>query len=139
MPMSETVAQQVADLLNSQNQLTIHYTGAEVLAHQKRYIVRIRNESEVLGAVEVKEVQWYQCEIDHLTVAPRAKRQGVGTGLLEEAEARGRQLGARIAQCTIRVGNVESEALFIKRGYTRGVTFVNEGNDNRVTVYQKVL
>jgi ribosomal protein S18 acetylase RimI-like enzyme len=104
-----------------------------------RYIVRLSNDGRVLGAVEVKKVQWYQCEIDHLSVDPSAKRAGIGTLLVEEAEARGRQLGARVAQCTIRVGNIGSEGLFKKCGYTATVTFANVSNGNQVTVYQKLL
>ena len=87
----------------------------------------------------MKKVQWYQCEIDHLSVDPKSKRQGIGSWLLQEAEARASDLGARIAQCTIRVGNEASEGLFKKHGYTAAVTFLNRENGNRVTVYQMVL
>jgi len=138
VPMTDTVARQIADLLNSQNELTVDYTAAKVLEHD-RYIVRLDDSGNVIGAVEVKKVKWYQCEIDHLSVHPDAKRRGLGTSLLGEAEARARQLGARVAQCTIRVGNAPSEGLFKKAGYISTVTFVNAANGNRVTVYQKVL
>ncbi len=139
MHMSQGVAEQIANLLSSQNQLTVPYTAARVLEHQDRYIARLGENSKVLGATEVKKVQWYQCEIDHLSVDPEAKRQGIGTWLLQEAEARARQLGARVAQCTIRVDNEASERLARKRGYSPTVTFVNQQNGNQVTVYQKVL
>ena len=138
MPMTEAVARQIAELINSQNQLTVKYTPAKILEHD-RYIVRLDGDGKLLGTVEVKKVQWYQCEIDHLSVDPAAKRTGLGTSLVEEAEARARHLGARVAQCTIRVGNTESEGLFKKCGYTATVTFVNASNGNQVTVYQKLL
>lgn len=93
----------------------------------------------MLAAVEVKKVQWYQCEIDHLSVHPDSRGQGIGRGLIEEAERKATQLGARIAQCTIRVGNRESEELFKSSGYTPGATFLNNENNNQVTVYQKAL
>jgi len=137
--MNEDIAAQVADLLNAQNQLTIIYDPAKVLKHADHYIVRLADNAKVLGCVEVKKLQWYQCEIDHLSVQPDAKRKGLGRALLAEAEAKAKQLGAQVAQCTIRVGNIESEGLFKKNGYMGSVTFTNKENGNRVTVYQKVL
>ncbi|MEK7996650.1 MAG: GNAT family N-acetyltransferase [Planctomycetota bacterium] len=139
MPISEIIAEQIASLLNTQNRLTVQYSAAKVLEHQDRYIVRLGESFSVLGAVEVKRVQWYQCEIDHLSVDPQFKRQGIGTWLLQKAETRAMELGAGIAQCTIRVGNQESEGLFTKHGYTATVTFLNQQSGNRVTVYQKIL
>ncbi len=136
MPMSCDVAQQIADLINRQNQLAVEYTAARVLRDEERYIVRLQNEI-VVGAAEVKLVQWYQCEIDHVSVGP--KRQGHGVWLVEQAEVRGRTLGARVAQCTIRVGNTESEGLFRKMRYLPTVTFLNQDTGNAVTVYQRVL
>jgi len=139
MPMSQATAEQIAKLLNSQNQLFVPYTAANVLEHEGRYIVRLGVNSKVLGAVEVKRVQWYQCEIAHLSVDPEAKRQGIGSRLLQQAEARAKQLGASVARCTIRVGNEASEALFEKHEYHRTVIFLNQRSGNRVAVYQKVL
>jgi group I intron endonuclease len=139
MPLPKVVAEQISDLLNSQNQLTVPYTASKIIDHQDRYIVRYDDNGKVLGAVEVKKVQWYQCEIDHLSVDPKSKRQGIGSRLLREAEARACDMGARIAQCTIRVGNDASEGLFKKYGYTPTVTFLNRENGNQVAVYQKVL
>jgi GNAT superfamily N-acetyltransferase len=93
----------------------------------------------MIGVVEVKKVQWYQCEIAHLSVDPPAQGAGVGTSLVEEAERRAREFGSRIAQCTIRVGNTASEAVFAKRGFSPTVTFRNERTQNDVRVYQKVI
>jgi len=137
--MIQAVAEQIAHLLNTQNQLTVHYTAAKVLEHHERYLVRQDEAGHVLGVVEVKKVQWYQCEIDHLSVYPEARGKGVAKSLLREAEEKARQLGAKIGQCTIRVGNVESEGLFTKHGYMATVTFFNQQNGNRVTAYQKAL
>jgi N-acetylglutamate synthase-like GNAT family acetyltransferase len=139
MKMSKVTADQIAQLLNTQNELTIHYTAEKVLASQDQYIVRLGENKIVVGAIEVKKVQWYQCEIDHLSVHPDVKRQGVGTWLIQRAEARAKELNARVAQCTIRVGNEASENLFKKFGFVATVTFLNEQNGNKVTVYQKVL
>jgi ribosomal protein S18 acetylase RimI-like enzyme len=136
---SEIVAGQIANLLNSQNQLTIPYTASKIIEDQERYIIRTNDKARVVGAVEVKLVQWYQCEIDHLSVDPLARQQGIGSWLVLQAETKARALGARVAQCTIRVGNEESEGLFKKQGYTPTITFLNRQSGNRVTIYQKAL
>jgi N-acetylglutamate synthase-like GNAT family acetyltransferase len=139
MKMSKVIADQISQLLNTQNELTVHYTAEKVLANQDQYIVRFGEKKIVIGAVEIKKVQWYQCEIDHLSVHPDVKRKGVGTWLIQKAESRVKELNARVAQCTIRVGNEASENLFKKAGFVATVTFLNEQNGNKVTVYQKAL
>ncbi len=73
MMLTDAIAEQIAELLNAQNRLTVPYTAARILEHQNRYIVRLDDNSDVLGTIEVKKVQWYQCEIDHLSVHPDAK------------------------------------------------------------------
>jgi len=115
-------------------------TGAvrRVLAEKDNYIVRVLGE-DVVGVVEVKRVQWYQCEISHLSVDPRAQGAGIGTSLVEDAERRTREMGGRISQRTIRVGNAASEAVFTKRGFVPAALFRNERTGNEVRVYQKVV
>lgn len=135
--MNRDIAEQIATLLNTQNKLTVVYDADKVLQAADRYIYRLGEDSKVVGAVEVKKVQWYQCEIDHLSVVVR--RHGIGSSLLAEALARAEHLGARVAQCTIRVGNQDSESFFTKHGFTPTVTFLNRQNGNRVTIYQKAL
>jgi N-acetylglutamate synthase-like GNAT family acetyltransferase len=136
MPMSNGVAQQVAGLINEQNQLAPRYTAKSILDNQEQYLVRLKGDT-VLGAAQLKRVQWYQCEICHVSVGP--KRIGTGTWLVNAAEAKARELGAGIMQCTIRVGNQESDGLFRKLGYIRTVVFPHERTGNDVAVYQKVL
>jgi len=136
--MTKAAAAAIANLINTHNQLTKRYTAEVVLAEEDNYIVRMRD-GEVVAAVEVKTVQWYQCEISHLSVDPAARGAGIGRSLVEEAEVRACRLGARIAQCTIRVGNAASEAVFTRCGFVPSVTFRNTQTGNDVTVYQKVL
>jgi N-acetylglutamate synthase-like GNAT family acetyltransferase len=135
--MTPEIAKDVATLLNARNQLAVEYDAKKVLDHADRYIVRQDADSKVVGVVEIKKLQWYQCEIDHLSVA--VDRCGIGSSLLVEALAKAKALGARIAQCTIRVGNTGSEALFAKHGFVPSVTFKNYETGNRVTVFHKAL
>jgi len=37
--MTNTIAEQIAHLLNTQNQLSVQYTAAKVLEHENRYLI----------------------------------------------------------------------------------------------------
>jgi ribosomal protein S18 acetylase RimI-like enzyme len=137
--ITEAIAEQIADLLNTQNQLADTFMAQDILDNRDCYRVRLDFGGLVLGVVRVREVQWYQWEIDHLSVRPDVRCHGIGTELVREAEERAKQQGALIAQCTIRDGNEASEALFRKRGYTATVTFMSPHTGNHVTAYQKTL
>jgi len=139
MMLTDAVARQIAELLNSQNQLTRKYTVESIKARAEALIAHTAADGTVLGVVEVQRVQWYQCEILHLSVASTAQRQGMGTLLLAKAEDRARQLGARMTQCTIRLGNAASERTFLKAGYSRTLVFKNPNTNHDVGVYQHQL
>lgn len=137
--MNFETAQAIADLINDRNQLAVNYSAQRILQSADNYLCRFDGDQKLAGVVEVKKVQWYQCEIDHLSVRKDAAGRGIGSALVVEAEKLAVQLGARVAQCTIRVGNEASEALFRKNDYMPTVTFFNAGTGNSVTAYQKVL
>jgi len=139
--MTDDLAQQIASLLNRQNLLDHQYTAAKILENAPRYIYRLGDDGTLIGVVEVKKVQWYQCEIDHLSVDLEKMRagSGLGTSLVLEAEAKARNLHARIVQCTIRTDNVPSTKLFQKLGYLSSVSFMNQHTHNSVAVYQRTL
>lgn len=135
--MKETIASEIAELLNKQNQLMVKYDSQRVKNDAGNYVFRLGDDGHVIGVVEVKKVQWYQCEIRHLSVGK--KRLGVGTWLLGQALAQAKILGTQVAQCTIRAGNIESEGFFRANGFIATATFRNQESGNDVTVYQKVL
>jgi ribosomal protein S18 acetylase RimI-like enzyme len=85
-----------------------------VLAHAEDYVCEIQDDV-VIACVEVKKVQWYQWEICHLSVSEAHERQGLGKQLLRQAEDKAKSSGARIVQCTIRVGNEGRANLPAKR------------------------
>ncbi|MHB1908443.1 MAG: GNAT family N-acetyltransferase [Nitrososphaerales archaeon] len=138
--VTSTIARHVADLINSQNKLSTRCTPEEIMRRRENCIVHYDSGGKVVGVVEVKKVQWYQCEIYHLSVSPDAKRKGIGSELVRLAEQKAIELGTLIAQCTIRVDNEPSICLFRdKFGYKSQVTFLNEVTGNEVAVYQKKL
>jgi N-acetylglutamate synthase-like GNAT family acetyltransferase len=131
-------AQGVAELLNSRNQLGIAYTAARVLQHADEYIFDAWD-GVVVACVQLKNVQWYQCEICHLSVHEKHEGKGLGKKLIRRAEEKAHGHGARIVQCTIRVGNERSEAAFRRSGYREACCFYNAATDNYVAIWQKAL
>ena len=136
--MTTEQAQQIADLLNSRNQLTIPYTADRVKASEGDYAFECEGD-EVFACVQVKKIQWYQSEILHLSVRSDHEGKGWGTRMIARAEQRAKEQGARIAQCTIRVGNIESESVFRKSSFHETCRFQNAASENEVAVFQKAL
>ncbi len=139
MTLTDAHADQIATLLNERNQLTREYTRKIVLDHADSYLCRFSEANEVVACVEVKNVQWYQAEVLHLTVAVSQTRKGHAKALLCEAEHVARAKGARILQCTIRADNNASRTLFEGFGFSHISTFYNQSSSNNVAVFQKVL
>jgi ribosomal protein S18 acetylase RimI-like enzyme len=84
-------------------------------------------------------VQWYQAEICHVTTHADFEGHGHGKAMVKRAEERARKDGARLLQCTIRVGNKASEGLFTTSGFTGGPMFNNPDSGNNVRVWSKPL
>jgi ribosomal protein S18 acetylase RimI-like enzyme len=139
MPLTDAQADQIAELLNERNKLTVRYTRSSVLEHASNYLCRYAETGEVIACVEVKKAQWYQIEILHLTVAKSHEGRGHAKALLCEAERVARANGARLLQCTIRIDNQASRQLFEGFGFMLVSTFFNQSSGNNVGVFQKIL
>lgn len=59
------------------------------------------------------------CDLRHLAIAPSAQGKGLSKPLLEEAERRARQMGAKYVCLHVRRGNKGVAALYMARGYVR--------------------
>lgn len=137
--MNSCQAQQVADLLNRRNALSITYTSERVLNEAASYILETSIDDVILGCVQLKQVQWYQSELCHLTVDEAFEGRGISSKLIESAEVLARQNNSRIIQCTVRSDNAKSMSRFIKCGYLKSCMFYNIVTKNSVDVLQKVL
>lgn len=136
--MDQNYAGQIAVLLNTRNQLVKNYDAKDILGARARFLFEVRDD-QVVGCVEVKKVQWYQAEVNHLTVHEEYCRRGIAQALLTSATARAIRDRARILQCTIRDNNKESTGLFVKNGFLRTALFLYPDTGNNVGVYQKVI
>ena len=137
--MEHNHADQIAQLLNSRNQLIVQYDAERVLKSAKNYLYELSDTNEVIACVELKPVQWYQFEIDHLTVVPVTEGAGFARKLLARAEERATKNGGRLLQCTIRADNSRSQKLFRLNGYTQVSCFYYPISGNNVGVWQKVI
>lgn len=132
-------AEEIAKLLNQQNQLAGVHTADTVLADKIGYLVELSEDGRVACCAHVKKVQWYQAEVSHVTTHPEFVRQGRGLRMIAAVEKRARENGQRLLQCTIREGNKASSDLFDKAGFVQGPTFFNPQTENNVTVWSKPL
>ncbi|WP_089347838.1 GNAT family N-acetyltransferase [Pseudoalteromonas espejiana] len=110
------MAKQIADLLNTENQLVVRYTEEKVLDSSVNYIYEEADNS-IKAFIECKKVQWYQLELCHLTVSPGFRRQGLGKIVINKALEHAKINGAKVVQRTIRDDNTESKSLFFKCGF----------------------
>jgi N-acetylglutamate synthase-like GNAT family acetyltransferase len=144
------IAVQIAALVNEHNNLTREIKVTEVfeimISGYATYAwigtpptATLEQPNVVRACAKLTMTQWYQAEISHLVVHPDHRGCGLGQAMVENVCETAREHGARIAQCTIVVGNEASEHVFTKCGFVPTVTFFNERSGNLVTVYQKVL
>jgi ribosomal protein S18 acetylase RimI-like enzyme len=136
--MTKQIAEQIAELLNTRNQLVITYTGESILKSSANYVY-LEDSGKIIALAESKKVQWYQWEISHVVVAEEYEGKGYGNEILALAEAKAQDGGAKVLQCTIRTSNDNSIRLFSRKGYSQVSRFFYPKSGNWVYVYQKVI
>ncbi len=139
MRMIHEQAGQIAALINRRNKLDIEYTPERILKDHKNYISIPSEDGDVIACIEIKKVQWYQCEIRHLAVHEKHERRGLATSLMSKAEALAKESGAKLLQCTIRLDNVASLNLCAGLGFRLVSKFASRVGTYEVGVFQKVL
>ncbi|MBZ5493814.1 MAG: GNAT family N-acetyltransferase [Acidobacteriia bacterium] len=136
--MTENEAKEIAELLNTRNQLVRKYTAHDVMEKAENYEYESRD-NRVVACVEREKLQWYQWEIRHLSVSPKCEGKGLASIVYKRAESTARAGGAAILQCTIRQGNERSEAFFTRHGFSKIGSFVYQLTGNTVGIWQKIL
>lgn len=138
--MNPIQADQIAQLLNSNNELKSAYTSDQLLRYAHEYkFLQDEETSDVIAVVQIKKVQWYQHEIVNLTVSPAHSEKNLAKRLLEIAENQAINDDARILQATFRENDKENIDLFKSAGFDQVSTFFNPQSDRNITVWQKVL
>ena len=137
--MNKAHAGQIAELINARNKLAKHYTADKIYAARSTYLFELSEDGHVIGCLEVKKVQWYQFEIDHLSVAKDVEGKGVAWKLFMRAEDQAQQSRGRLLQCTIREDNEDSVRFFKRNGFLKVAEFHYPDTGNNVGVWQKVI
>ena len=137
--MNKKHAKQIADLLNKRSQLDTRYDADQIIRSRDDYEYKIDKNDNIIAAVQIKKIQWYQWELCHLTVCLAHEGNCYGKKLIKKAEKKAKKGGALIIQCTIRENNESSQRLFSKNGYKHVSTFFNSASGNNVGVWQKIL
>jgi ribosomal protein S18 acetylase RimI-like enzyme len=136
--MTKSEATQIAALLNARNGLTVLYDADIILRSPEQYLFASVG-ARVAVAVFLKDVQWYQGEVCHLSVDPEFEGRGYARNLWAEVERRAVARGYRILQCTIHEDDDNSEDFFTKAGFNRVSQFHNKVSGKNLAIWQKVL
>lgn len=134
---------QIANLLNAQNQLTIHYQKQDILKNFNNYIVFVDSirSMKVTGFIQVKKLNYYSVEITHLSVHPDFQGNALGVQLLDAAEDRSSKLdmNIHILTATVRKNNIASRKIFDSQEWIKIKEFTNHQSGNDIIIYQKYL
>lgn len=106
-------AEQVAHLLNTQNNLAIKYKAGSIAASKSPYLVAILS-GRVLGCVCIEKVSYHLSEIKHLSVDKRFQGRGIGHYLVKRAL---RACKTHYVYATVRKDNEASKNLFLNLGF----------------------
>ena len=136
--MTTEEAEQIANLINTRNELTKKYSSEIILTAKENYVF-IKEEDKIIACAESKKVQWYQYEISHVSIDENYESKGFGSKILKLSENKAIENNARLLQCTIRTNNVNSIRLFSTKGYKQVNMFHNLKSGNWVFIYQKII
>jgi ribosomal protein S18 acetylase RimI-like enzyme len=113
IPMTKSVAEQIAHLLNQHNSLQTPYTGDKVIGAKAKYHP-IQHEGLVFGSVATHRLNFMLTEVKHLVVHPTFRKMGLGHKLIKTAMGRA---DTPVIYATIRKDNTASLYLFEKAGF----------------------
>jgi ribosomal protein S18 acetylase RimI-like enzyme len=136
-------AEEIASLINERNQLTRKYTARTLKAYVSnesfKFLIEADEANKLIGVIEIQKVQWYQCEIKHLSVKADQEGKGIASRLLYAALQEAKKMGASMVQCTIRNDNIASASVFSKYNFKVTNQFANKMSGNTVNVFQLSL
>lgn len=134
--MNEHQESQILSLINEINNLTEPVTIAYTRSRKRDYLFEMDSEGSVIGCICVKYVQWYQCEICHLSVSKSHRGLGLGAKLVARAITYATKKNFKISQITIREDNIISQRVFEKFGFKHMNSFFNNKSAHRIKLYQ---
>lgn len=129
--LTATQAAKIAWLLNSQNNLTTHYSAGKVMSSSAEYY--FCNFGEIIaGCVAVEKVSFTLSEIKHLSVHPDYKRRGIASFLIKKSLFFSK---TPFIYATIRSQNIGSIKAFERFGFVQSAEVVR--GTNKLGLYVK--
>lgn len=128
---NDSIAEQLAKLLNSHNQLRNRKTAQELELGRVNYIVELHG-SLLIGACGLEKQSYSLTEIKHLVVKPQWRGKGLGKFLVRRAISISK---TPLLYATVRGDNMASRKLFESLGFTVAGSY--KGN-HEVTLLVKV-
>ncbi len=113
----QSVAEQIADLLNTYNKLKVIHTKHTVLANNIIYLVKqkyIEGSPKIIGCVGIDKIDHSMTTLRHLCVDVNQRQTGIGLELLNNALA---YVSTKYVQMHIRHDNLPSVHLASKLGF----------------------
>jgi ribosomal protein S18 acetylase RimI-like enzyme len=114
---------QIAELLNTHNQLDKKYDEKGIRRGEARYLF-IHKDGEVWGAVGIQRIRYLYTIIKHLTVKPEYRRKGMALALMEMAL---NNTNTPFVLSTVREDNIPSISLLEKLGFKKAGSYLKNG------------
>lgn len=137
--MTPDIANQIAELLNTEYPDSKLVTQEAILANKINYLFHANQRNKLISCIECRKVQWYQYEFRQLTTQRTFRKNGHAQSLLNKAINHAKANWGRVIQCTIEEGDLPSENLFESNGFTQTSIFYYPDNEVNMGVWQKVI
>ena len=93
----------------------------------------------IVACARAKQVQWYQWELCHLSVALEHESTGKAYKVARKAIQHAIDNGAKIIQCTISETNYKSWRLCERNGFKKATRFYNDKSKKNLLLYHRVV
>lgn len=137
--MNTMIAHQIMVLINKQNHLIKKYSIHDILDSADEYLTILDSDDVLIGVVKIKKLNWFMCELSHLSVSPFYIRQGFAQQLLDLAEKKAKKLKSTCICCSIRYDNISSINLFLKKKYLYVSEFIYKETRRVLYVLMKTI
>ena len=134
--MTRVIADQIADLLNTQNHLDQNVSGDFVLESAQDFLFECDGDGVLMGVIAIRHIQWYQAELFFGSTNPKKQTFGYSFRVFKRALEMIKIRGIPIIQATTRTDNLVAQKFLSKVGFNKTQSFYNLKTGSNVLVYQ---
>ena len=137
--MDRNIAEQIAILINEQNELIKPYTTELIQKHSEEYQYKLDRHGDLVCCLRLKRVQWYQGELCHASSRQKERQNTAMYRILERTIQVALEKDIRLLQATVRASNIVPQKFLKSFGFEHTATFYYPVSGNDITVWQKNL